>query len=254
MCGIAGLLDLAGRGVDPATLERDGAAIRHRGPDDSGVYVDGTLGLANVRLAVIDTSPAGHQPMGSADGRYVLVYNGELYNYRELAAELGQRAHRSPPGATRRSFSAPTRSGARHCLNRFNGMFAFAIWDTREREPLRRSRPARDQAAVLRGVRRNVRFRLRGQGTDRGRLPGAGVASRVWPSTSPSRTPSPTRRSSRECGCCRPVTSFGCARRRPARADALLGPRVRARRVSVCTEDGSRASEAHSRGRSPASS
>jgi len=93
MCGIAGLLDLAGRAVDPATLERMARSIRHRGPDDSGVYAEGSVGLANVRLAVIDTSSAGHQPMASADGRYVIVYNGELYNYRELATELVENGH-----------------------------------------------------------------------------------------------------------------------------------------------------------------
>ena len=107
--------------------------IRHRGPDDSGIHADGAVGLANVRLAVIDTSAAGHQPMGSADGRYVLTYNGELYNYRELAAELA---------ASGRSFDSRTdtevvlrayEEWGPACLDRFNGMFAFAIWDSHER-------------------------------------------------------------------------------------------------------------------------
>ena len=134
VCGIAGLLDLAGRPADPGMLEQMARTIRHRGPDDSGIHVDGAAGLANVRLAVIDTSTAGHQPMRSADGRYVISYNGELYNFRELAAELAER---------RRSFESRTdtevvlrayEEWGPACLDRFNGMFAFAIWDTHERE------------------------------------------------------------------------------------------------------------------------
>ena len=134
MCGIAGLLDLEGRSVDPVTLDRMARTIRHRGPDDSGIYVDGTVGLANVRLAVIDTSAAGHQPMGSADGRYVIVYNGELYNYRELAAELAETGR---PFESRTDTEVVLRAYEEWgpaCLDRFNGMFAFAVWDSRERE------------------------------------------------------------------------------------------------------------------------
>ena len=108
--------------------------IRHRGPDDSGVHVDRALGLANVRLAVIDISAAGHQPMSSADGRYVIVYNGELYNFRELASELAASGHsfmsRTDTEVALRAYEEWGSS----CLDRFNGMFAFAIWDSHERE------------------------------------------------------------------------------------------------------------------------
>jgi len=134
MCGIAGLLDLAGRAVDPATLERMARTIRHRGPDDSGVYAEGSVGLANVRLAVIDTSPAGHQPMASADGRYVIVYNGELYNYRELAAELADSGHSFASRTDTEVVLHAYQEWGPDCLHRFNGMFAFAVWDTRTRE------------------------------------------------------------------------------------------------------------------------
>ena len=134
MCGIAGLLDLAGRAVDPATLERMARTIRHRGPDDSGVYAEGSVGLANVRLAVIDTSPAGHQPMASADGRYVIVYNGELYNYRELAAELADSGHSFASRTDTEVVLHAYEEWGPDCLHRFNGMFAFAVWDTRTRE------------------------------------------------------------------------------------------------------------------------
>ncbi len=133
MCGIAGILHRGGRHADPAQLGRMATAIKHRGPDDTGVYVDGPVGLANVRLAIIDTSNAGHQPMTSADGRYVLVYNGELYNYRELGAEL---AGRGRPLVSRSDTEVVLRAYEEWgpaCVERFNGMFAFAIWDTRER-------------------------------------------------------------------------------------------------------------------------
>ena len=134
MCGIAGLLDLAGRAVDSATLERMARTIRHRGPDDSGVYAEGSVGLANVRLAVIDTSPAGHQPMASADGRYVIVYNGELYNYRELATELVENGHSFASRTDTEVVLHAYEEWGPDCLHRFNGMFAFAVWDTRTRE------------------------------------------------------------------------------------------------------------------------
>src|SRR5579871_3793515 len=88
MCGVAGILLRAGGRVDEAGLQRMAAAIRHRGPDDEGCFVGEGVGLAAVRLAIIDVSSAGHQPMVTADGRRVLVYNGEVYNFRELRREL----------------------------------------------------------------------------------------------------------------------------------------------------------------------
>src|SRR5215468_5602199 len=93
MCGIAGLADLS-RSTDIATLGATAAdmaaALYHRGPDDGGTWVDAEAGIALGfrRLAVIDLSPTGHQPMVSACGRYVLVYNGEIYNFEELRSEL----------------------------------------------------------------------------------------------------------------------------------------------------------------------
>ena len=93
MCGIAGILAAPGRttAIDDATLARMGDAIAHRGPDDAGSWSDADAGIALVhrRLAVIDLSAAGHQPMASHCGRYVVVYNGELYNHPELRQALG---------------------------------------------------------------------------------------------------------------------------------------------------------------------
>src|SRR5688572_19857625 len=92
MCGIVGRW-LSGPPAAP--LERALELLQHRGPDDRGVWVDPRSGLelGHQRLAIIDTSAAGHQPMGTSDGRRVLVYNGELYNYRELRAELSASGH-----------------------------------------------------------------------------------------------------------------------------------------------------------------
>ena len=115
-------------------LEQMAASIKHRGPDDTGVHVVGPIGLANVRLAVIDTSAAGHQPMSSADGRYVLVYNGELYNYLELGAELAARGHRFDSRSDTEVVLRAYEEWGPACLDRFNGMFAFAVWDSRSRE------------------------------------------------------------------------------------------------------------------------
>jgi asparagine synthase (glutamine-hydrolysing) len=133
MCGVAGILDLRGHRVAEDELDRMVAAIRHRGPDDRGVWAGDNVGLTNARLAILDLSSAGHQPMASDDGQIVLVYNGELYNFRELAAELegrGCRFHsRSDTEVVLRAYEV---WGAA-CVERFNGMFAFAIWDRRDR-------------------------------------------------------------------------------------------------------------------------
>ena len=92
MCGIAGIWQLDGQQVKRATIDRFIGALVHRGPDGQGVLVDdaGRLALAHRRLAILDLSPAGHQPMRSASGRYDITYNGEIYNFLELRAELEQ--------------------------------------------------------------------------------------------------------------------------------------------------------------------
>ncbi|MCC7427435.1 MAG: asparagine synthase (glutamine-hydrolyzing) [Alphaproteobacteria bacterium] len=138
MCGIAGLFLKEPAPAAPLArrVRAMADAIAHRGPDDAGVWVDDAAGLAfgHRRLAIIDLSPAGHQPMLSADGRYVICYNGELYNYRELAAELAALgrivAGRSDTAVLLEAVAAWGVAGA---LPRFNGMFAFALWDRAER-------------------------------------------------------------------------------------------------------------------------
>ena len=136
MCGIAGLIDLKGAPVSPALLQRMTDAIAHRGPDGEGHWIDGNVGLGHRRLAIIDLSPAGHEPMVSADHRFVLTYNGEVYNFRELRAELEALGYwfRSRTDAEV-VLNALAEWGV-EALARFNGMFAFALWDRRERRLL----------------------------------------------------------------------------------------------------------------------
>src|SRR5688572_21847283 len=129
MCGIAGILARPGQIVHEGVLKLMGEAIAHRGPDDHGSHVDGPAGLVGRRLAVIDITPAGHQPMATEDGRHTLVYNGELYNFREIAAELVARVHRFRSHSDTEVVLRAYREWGPDCVHRFNGMFAFAVWD-----------------------------------------------------------------------------------------------------------------------------
>jgi len=134
MCGIAGVLNLKGEPVAPATLQRMTDAVAHRGPDGEGHYSADGVGLGHRRLAIIDLSDAARQPMVSHDGRYVVVYNGELYNFRELRAELEPLGHRFRSRSDTEVLLAAWAQWGVKALDRFNGMFAFALWDRGERE------------------------------------------------------------------------------------------------------------------------
>ena len=130
MCGLAGVFNRDGTPVEAPVVERMAEAIRHRGPDGAGSYLGRSVGLGHRRLAIIDLSPAGQQPMATADGRYVIVYNGEIYNFRELRAELealGRRFRSKTDSEVALQAFAEWGEGA---IGRFNGMFAFAVWDT----------------------------------------------------------------------------------------------------------------------------
>jgi asparagine synthase (glutamine-hydrolysing) len=139
MCGLAGLLDLSGRtGSEDleTTLQEMTRTLRHRGPDDSGSWTDASsgIGLGLQRLAVIDLSPAGHQPMVSATGRYVLAFNGEIYNFKMLRRELEARGHAFRGHSdTEVILAAIEEWGLFAALGRFNGMFAIALWDAETR-------------------------------------------------------------------------------------------------------------------------
>lgn len=132
MCGIAGCISLKGDRVEQRDLQCMTDAIAHRGPDGEGHWHEGNVGLGHRRLAIIDPTPTGHQPMVSKDGRWVLVYNGEVYNYRELRSELaGRGVVASGASDTEVVLNALVYWGP-DALLKFNGMFALALWDRRD--------------------------------------------------------------------------------------------------------------------------
>ena len=133
MCGITGLINLNGAPVSPIILQKMTDAIVHRGPDGEGHWIEGNVGLGHRRLAIIDLSPAGHQPMISSNHRYVLSYNGEIYNFRELRTELeaaGYWFHSKTDSEVALHALAHWGTAA---LHKFNGMFALALWDRKEK-------------------------------------------------------------------------------------------------------------------------
>ena len=134
MCGIAGRLNLrSGAPVEPASLERMCDLIAHRGPDAWGTYCDGPVGLAHRRLAIIDLSPAGKQPMWTADGAVGITFNGEIYNFQELRAELEGHGHVFRSRSDTEVILAAYRQWGVECVPRLAGMFALALWDAPER-------------------------------------------------------------------------------------------------------------------------
>jgi asparagine synthase (glutamine-hydrolysing) len=134
VCGIAGLLNAGGEPASPTILKQMIAALAHRGPDGEDIHVEDGLGLAHRRLAIIDLSPAGRQPMRTADGRYVVSYNGEIYNFRELRAELEAAGCRFQSRSDTEVLLQAWARWGRQTLARLNGMFAFALWDRERRE------------------------------------------------------------------------------------------------------------------------
>lgn len=132
MCGIAGFWQRK-RGVEHPleVLKHMGTALAHRGPDDSGCFFDSTtgVGLSFRRLSILDLSPAGHQPMDSASGRYTIIFNGEVYNSEEIRRELGDGYSWRGHSDTEVMLEAIERWGVEPAVKRFVGMFAFALWD-----------------------------------------------------------------------------------------------------------------------------
>lgn len=130
MCGICGVLALKGQKPEQAVVERMTDTLKHRGPDDSGVLVDGPCGLGNRRLAIIDLSQSGHMPMSLPEAPLHISYNGEAYNFGQTRSELQQRGHQFFSGTdTETILRAYAEFGPEHFIDQFNGMFALAIWD-----------------------------------------------------------------------------------------------------------------------------
>ena len=129
MCGIAGFLTLDGSNASATIVKHMTDAIAHRGPDGSGVFAENAIALGNRRLAIIDLSSAADQPMMSADGRHVITYNGELYNYQTLKRELQALGRQFRTNSDTEVVLEAFSYWGTEALLRFNGMFAFAIWD-----------------------------------------------------------------------------------------------------------------------------
>ncbi|WP_309020178.1 asparagine synthase (glutamine-hydrolyzing) [Pelagicoccus sp. SDUM812003] len=134
MCGIAGQFNFkTNQPVERETIERMADTITHRGPDDSGIHVDGGLGLGFRRLSIIDLSSAGHQPMCDPDQRAWIIFNGEIYNFRELRKELLELGHSFKGGSDTEVILHGYLEWGDSILNRLNGMFGLAIWDVSKR-------------------------------------------------------------------------------------------------------------------------
>ena len=133
MCGFVAMIGLNGAAVEPAVVKRMCASIRHRGPDGEGDYFAESVGFGFRRLAILDLSDTGHQPMCSRDGTVVLVFNGELYNFVELRRELSTLGWETrSTGDTEVVLHAYMQWGA-ECVKKFNGMWAFLIYDTQRK-------------------------------------------------------------------------------------------------------------------------
>lgn len=132
MCGIAGIFNVNGEPVSPVLLRKMTDVIAHRGPDGEGFYTDRFVGLGHRRLSIIDLSPAGHQPMVSRDGQVVVTYNGEIYNFQEIRAELEALGHQFRSRTDSEVVLNAWNEWGPECVSRFNGMFAFAVWDRRQ--------------------------------------------------------------------------------------------------------------------------
>lgn len=135
MCGIAGIYHFdPSHPADPALLERMTGQIRHRGPDDEGYHVDRNVGLGFRRLAVLDLSKAGNQPMSNEDGSVWIIFNGEFYGYRGHQEFLKQKGHRFRSRTDTETILHLYEEFGIDCLAKIDGMFAFALWDNRTRE------------------------------------------------------------------------------------------------------------------------
>ena len=134
MCGIAGFFG----NFEPQLLDQMSATLTHRGPDDSGIWVDAEsrLGLAHRRLSIIDLSARGHQPLWDATGQVVIVFNGEIFNFKDLRQQLRQDGFVFKSDSDTEVILNLYLKYGRGMLTRLNGMFAFALWDTRDKSLL----------------------------------------------------------------------------------------------------------------------
>lgn len=136
MCGVAGFINFNNEPASPVLLQKMTDSIAHRGPDGEGQWIEGAVAIGHRRLSIIDLSPAGRQPMQTSDGRFILSYNGEIYNFKQLRVQLeaiGTQFHSQTDSEV--VLQALVNWGPEAIL-KFNGMFAFAFWDTKEQKLL----------------------------------------------------------------------------------------------------------------------
>ncbi len=136
MCGIAGAINFNGEPISSDLLKKMTSAISHRGPDGEGHWSDGNIGLGHRRLSIIDLSSAGNQPMFCNNNRYVISYNGEVYNFKELKRELEILGYGFASKTDTEVILYSLIEWGEDAVNKFNGMFAFAFWDRKERKML----------------------------------------------------------------------------------------------------------------------
>src|ERR1043165_3283134 len=134
MCAIVGILNSSSRQpVAEGEIRQMLAMVRHRGPDQFGVYLDDSIGLGNARLSIIDLS-SGQQPIGNETGDLWIVFNGEIFNHVELREVLEKKGHRFETHCGTEVLLHAYEEYGRDCLPKLNGQFAFAIWDARKKE------------------------------------------------------------------------------------------------------------------------
>ena len=136
MCGIVGRLNLSGEAIAAEAIDRMTGLLAHRGPDDQGTFVDGALGMGARRLAILDLSPAGRQPLSNEDGCLWVVFNGEIYNFRELKHKLEDKGHRFRSQTDTEVLVHLYEEEDLNVVEQLQGMFAFAIWDKRRKRLL----------------------------------------------------------------------------------------------------------------------
>tara|TARA_B100001121_G_C18700691_1_gene627793 strand:+ start:17991 stop:19886 length:1896 start_codon:yes stop_codon:yes gene_type:complete len=134
MCGVTGYINLNGEPASPSILKKMIDLISHRGPDDNGYFISGAVGLGHARLSIIDLSKAGKQPMETRDKRFVISYNGEVYNFKELRKELESLGHNFKSNTDSEVVLYAFATWGMSAIEKFNGMFAFAIWDKHKKK------------------------------------------------------------------------------------------------------------------------
>jgi len=134
MCGISGIVNFNNKSVEKAVVAQMMKKMKHRGPDDEGIFLEDNIGLGFVRLSILDLSISGHQPMESDDGKYVMIFNGEVYNYIELRDELKAKGYTFKSNSDSEVVLKSYQEWGETCLDKFNGMWALTIYNTQTKE------------------------------------------------------------------------------------------------------------------------